>query len=187
MTRRARAARILPVVLLSLALGGCGGHHVVAPAPDAPVLGPPLALTPADSSVAPADSLPAPMAPGDSTTTPMKAVSEAKTPPAQTPAQSPPTTPPAPEQKMSPDQEVGVKLDEGKRADLAAQTRKDLEEAERLVSAVDASTLGLTAQEKVATVKSLIASSRAAYGTDVEAAAALAHKARLLAGELGKG
>jgi hypothetical protein len=187
MTRRARAARILPVALLSLALGGCGGHHAVAPSPEAPVIGPPMAAAPAESLAAPADSTRAQVPPADPSTPPTKPAPEAKTPPTQTPAQPPPVTPPGPEQKMSPEQEVGVKIDEGKKADLAAQTRKDLEEAERLVGAVDASTLGLTAQEKVATVKSLIASSRAAYDTDVEAAAALAHKARLLAGELGKG
>ncbi|MFN8176899.1 MAG: hypothetical protein U0167_03185 [bacterium] len=187
MTRRARAARILPLVLPWLALGGCGGHRVAAPSPEAPVVGPPLVAAPADSLPAAADSSVTATPPAETTTPPAKPVPDTKTSAAQTPAQPPPVAPPAPEQKMSSSQEVGVKLDEGKKADLAAQTRKDLEEAERLVAAVDAGTLGLTAQEKVATVKSLIASSRAAYDTDIEAAAAFAHKARLLAGELGKG
>jgi hypothetical protein len=185
MTRPSRTARFLPAAL-GLFMFGCAGQHV-APKVDAPIAGPPVLLAPTDSAAVvtvPVDTLAVVEKP-PADPKPLGPVAPPATAPATTPpATTSPTSPPP--EKISSEQEVAVKLDDSKKADLAAQTRKDLDEAERLVASVDSPSLGSSAKEKVDAVKSLIASSHAAYVTDVQAAAALAHKARLLAGELGK-
>lgn len=121
----------------------------------------------------------------DSTTTVAESAPTPKPPPAKKDVPPTPEPTPPPEAKISAQQEVGVELDASTKADLAAQTRKDLEEAERLVRTLASGALTTDRREKVATVDSLITSARAAFDTDVEAAAALARKARLLAEEIG--
>lgn len=96
-----------------------------------------------------------------------------------------PVTSPPP--AITPEQEVGVELDATRRAGLAAQARKDLEEAQLAIQAIPRETAAADRLQKIETVESLIHAARAAYDTDVQASAALAHKARLLASELGPG
>ena len=169
---------------LTFLFAGCSILHR-GPAPDAPVVAPPTDVAAADTTAATQDSTsgtPDTTLAADTTTPKTSTSGVAKDAPAPKPT---PETPP-PEPKISAQQEVGVGLDATTKADLAVQTRKDLDEAERLVRTLAAGELSAERREKVATVDSLITSSRAAFDADIEAAASLAHKARLLAEEIGR-
>ena len=171
------AARRAAALASTVMLAGCSMLHR-GPSPDAPLGASPSDTTAVmDSSAAIPDSstVAADAAPPKTTS--------ASTPP-KTSSNSEPATPTEP--KISAQQEVGVGLDATTKAGLAAQTRKDLDEAERLVRTLAAGELSTDRREKVATVDSLITSARAAFDADIEAAAALAHKARLLAEEIGR-
>lgn len=170
------AARRAAALASTLMLAGCSMLHR-GPSPDAPLGASPSDTTAANSSAATPDSTTV-----AADTAPPKTTS-ASTPP-KTSSNSEPATPTEP--KISAQQEVGVGLDATTKAGLAAQTRKDLDEAERLVRTLAAGELSTDRREKVATVDSLITSARAAFDADIEAAAALAHKARLLAEEIGR-
>jgi hypothetical protein len=179
------------VLSLALLLAACGGHRGAGPKVEAP-LGPPLAETLGPEASAPSDSTTS-ATPTDSTAVavpaPPKSPPGAKEIAPSKPSGSPPaSTSPAspPEPKISSQQEVGVELDAATKADLAAQTRKDLDEAERLVRTLASGELSADRRERVATVDSMITSARAALDTDLEAAAALARKARLLAEEIAR-
>jgi hypothetical protein len=108
-----------------------------------------------------------------------------ETPVEDAPVAPPEPTPADPPPAIAPEQEVGVELDAARRADLAAQATKDLEEAQHAIQTFPRESVNPERLQKIETVESLIQAARAAYDSDVEAAAALAHKARLLAAELG--
>lgn len=155
----ARRVRASTALLAATWLGGCAAFARRAPA-DAPLEEDP------GEAVAAADT----------------SAGAAATPPSETtPGPTPVTLPPAP---IGPEQEVGVDLDVARRAELVAQATKDLEEAQRMIRAVPRDTAGPERLQKIETVESLIQAARAAFDTDVQAAAALAHKAQLLAAEL---
>ncbi len=82
-----------------------------------------------------------------------------------------------------PEREVAVELGTDRRAELVVQARKDVVEAERLIAALAPATDAARA-DKVRAVEGLVAQARTAMEMDPDAAATLAHKARLLAEEI---
>jgi hypothetical protein len=80
-----------------------------------------------------------------------------------------------------------VELNAGQRANLAAQASKDLDAAQHAIQTLPRQNVPAARLQKIETVEGLIHAARAAYDSDIEAAASLAHKARLLATELGPG
>ena len=83
------------------------------------------------------------------------------------------------------DAAVSVDLSDAERLRLATEAERDIKEAERLIGAIRRDRLGADGLERLRTVEGLIGQARAASrGTDVEGAARVAHKARLLATEL---
>jgi len=96
-------------------------------------------------------------------------------------------TPAAPDSSAPPpaaDPAVAVGLDDARKAELAAQARKDIAAAERAIGALAPAPAGSTRAEKLRTAQSLLAAARDAVAADPEAAATLARKARVLAEEL---
>jgi hypothetical protein len=168
-TRLAARRAVAGAVLLGLA-GCAGSSRVAGPRPDAP----------AEAAAAPAaaDTTVAEAPPPKTTARP-----EAISPPEPTPAPAP-----AAHAAGAPaDPEVAVGIGEAEKADLEAQARKDLAEAEEVLRALRVESLGGDRSEQVRTVQSLIGAARDALATDPVAAATLARKARLLAGELSPG
>lgn len=113
--------------------------------------------------------------------------------PSPSPPTSPPTTPaPAPAAEKTPppapdpeaDDQVKVQISDAERAELETQARESLREARRVIRSIDRSTLSAERLEKLATAESLVESARAAFDTDIRAAATLAHKASVLLAEL---
>lgn len=107
-------------------------------------------------------------------------------PPKSTPAAPPPAaradSAAAPEPLAS-EREVAVDLGAQRRAELVVQARKDVVEAERMIAGY-VPTADTARNEKVRAVEGLITQARSALETDPDAAATLAHKARLLAEEI---
>jgi hypothetical protein len=114
----------------------------------------------------------------------------------------PPATPPAPEPDRAPTadialpdsaeaspldeaQEILVDLDDEERQTLTSNAQRDLREAEQSIRDAERRVLSAENRETLATVEGLLAAARDAFAEhDIQAAATLAHKARLLASEL---
>lgn len=159
-------------ILLLLAAGvyGCGGAAPVAPRVEAPVEKPVPEAVP---SPPPVTTL-TPEADPPASPVPSKPAADPKPAPADTVAAATPAVP---------EREVAVELGTAKRAELVVQARKDVVEAERLIAGhVPGS--DTARNDKVRAVQGLVAQARTAMDMDPDAAATLAHKARLLAEEI---
>jgi len=131
--------------------------------------------------------------------TPSESPAEESRGPAENPAEGAPgAAPTAPATDPEPDPvakasggrveespEISVDLDEGKQATLAAAAERDLQEAVKVARAAQTRALSPEKLETLATVEGLVAAARDALtASDVQAAATLANKAKLLAAEL---
>ena len=144
-----------------------------------------LAVVAAGCSFAPA----APSHPDEGPAAEPEATATEPAPPEPVPIEPPPPVPVASEPKPTApaeeSHEVSVEIDDEQRATLTSSAARDLEEAERAIRSARARPLSAAGREKVATIEGLVAAARdATKNGDLPAAAALAHKARLLAQEL---
>jgi hypothetical protein len=99
-------------------------------------------------------------------------------PPAPAPEDTVETPPPTPPK-------VAVEMDPSERKRLESQARADLASVERALLAASSRPRDHDSNETVATIRGLMDAARSALAeSDVQAAATLAHKARLLADEL---
>jgi hypothetical protein len=181
----ARPARIRPVTVAGLVAVGFLALAVAcgrAPAPselDEPAEEP-KATEPPAAEPAPAE----PEAVEPEAVEPEPAVvAQPETPPAN-------VAPPAPVAVENPvpveeTQEIVVELDETQRASLAADAERDLRLAVDAVRDAQLRSLSAEQQETLATVEGLVAAARDALAADdIQAAANLANKAKLLSAEL---
>jgi hypothetical protein len=183
---KVRTATVVSLLGLLAIAYACG--RAPAPSqPDEPAAEPPAA-EPQETAQAETPAEPPPVEPAPAEPAPVEASPEAAAPPETTPP--PDVAPPDPVAVENPvpvedPQEIVVELDAAQRAALAAQAERDLALAVQVLRDAQLRELSAQEQETLATVEGLVAAARDALAaSDVQGAANLANKAKLLAAEL---